>query len=114
MVADNSGAKVIEVITVLGGAAADRGRIGDIVSASVKLALPHGNVKRKTVVKALIVRQKQTFQRRDGSAIRFSENAAVLVDANKEPLGTRVFGPIPREIRDLGYQKIVSLAPEVL
>lgn len=115
VVADNSGAKVIEVITVLGGAAKDKGTIGTVVSAAVKVALPHGNVKRKSVVKALVVRQKQNYQRKDGSVIRFGENAAVLIDpANKEPVGTRVFGPIPREIRDLGYQKIISLAPEVL
>lgn len=115
VVADNSGAKVIEVITVLGGAARDSATIGDIVSATVKMALPHGNVKRKSLVKALVVRQKQNFQRQDGSTIRFGENAVVLIDpATKEPTGTRVFGPIPREIRDLGYQKIISLAPEVL
>ena len=115
VVADTSGAKTVECITVLGGAGAHNGQIGDIISASVKTALPHGNVKKKAVIKALIVRQRKTYQRADGSAIRFSENAVVLIDpANKEPTGTRVFGPIPREIRERGYQKIISLAPEVI
>lgn len=112
-VADNTGAKEIECITVLGRAKDDDGQIGDIISASVKDAIPRGTVKKKEVVKAVIVRQKKSLAREDGSYIRFSENAAVIIDANKEPRGTRIFGPIPREIRN-GYMKIISLAPEVL
>lgn len=113
-IADNSGARRIECITVLGGAARDGATIGDIISASVKLAAPHGNVKKKAVVKAVIVRQRQTLQRKDGSAIRFDENAAVIVSKDNEPVGSRIFGPIPRELRDLGFRKIISLAEEVL
>lgn len=113
-IADNTGARVIECITVLGGAARDAATVGDIISASVKVASPHGQVKRKALVKAVIVRQKKTMQRTDGSNIRFDENAAVIIDANKEPVGTRIFGPIPRELRDMGYRKIISLAQEVL
>lgn len=114
-IADNSGARRIECITVLGGAKRDGATIGDIISASVKLAAPHGNVKKKAIVRAVIVRQRQTLQRKDGSAIRFDENAAVIVNKdNNEPLGTRIFGPIPRELRDSGYRKIISLAEEVL
>lgn len=113
-IADNTGARVIECITVLGGAARAAATVGDIISASVKVASPHGQVKRKALVKAVIVRQKKTMQRTDGSNIRFDENAAVIIDANKEPIGTRIFGPIPRELRDMGYRKIISLAQEVL
>lgn len=113
-IADNSGARRIECITVLGGAARDGAIIGDIISASVKLAAPHGNIKKKAVIKAVVVRQRQTLQRKDGSAIRFDENAAVIVGKDNEPVGTRIFGPIPRELRDLGFRKIISLAEEVL
>lgn len=113
-IADNSGARRIECITVLGGAKRDGAIVGDIISASVKLAAPHGNIKKKAVVRAVIVRQRQTLQRKDGSAIRFDENAAVIVTKDNEPTGTRIFGPIPRELRDLGYRKIISLAEEVL
>ncbi|MFA6963712.1 MAG: 50S ribosomal protein L14 [Patescibacteria group bacterium] len=112
-VADNTGAKEIECITVLGRAKRCGGEIGDIISASVKDAIPRGTVKKKEVVKAVIVRQAKHFAREDGSYISFDENAAVIIDANKEPRGTRIFGPIPREIRN-GYMKIISLAPEVL
>ncbi len=113
-VADNTGAKVIECITVLGRAKDDQGELGDLISASVKTAIPRGNVKRKEVVRAVIVRQKKAFAREDGSYITFSENAAVIIDpANGNPRGTRIFGPIPRELRR-GYMKIISLAPEVL
>lgn len=114
IIADNSGARRIECITVLGDAPRDGAVIGHIISASVKLAAPHGNIKKKAVVKAVIVRQRQTLQRKDGSAIRFDENAAVIVDKNNDPVGTRIFGPIPRELRDLGFRKIISLAEEVL
>ncbi len=112
-VADNTGAKEIECITVLGRANKRGGQIGDIISATVKVAIPRGTVKKKDVVKAVIVRQTKPFSREDGSYISFSENAAVIIDTNKEPRGTRIFGPIPREIRN-GYMKIISLAPEVL
>lgn len=113
-VADNTGAKELECITVLGRAKRDGAELGDIISASVKSAIPRGTVKKKDVVKAVIVRQAKPYSREDGSAIRFSENAAVIIDPNtKEPRGTRIFGPIPREIRN-GYMKIISLAPEVL
>jgi len=112
-VADNTGAKEIECITVLGRARRDGAKIGDIITCSVKDAIPRGTVKKKEVVKVVIVRQCQPLRREDGSYIRFSENAGVIIDANKEPRGTRIFGPIPREIRS-GYMKIISLAPEVL
>jgi large subunit ribosomal protein L14 len=113
-VADNSGAKELQVITVLGGAKKDAGGIGCIVSASVKSASPDGAVKKKEVVKAVIVRTVHHHQRPDGSAVRFDDNAAIIINADKTPRGTRVFGPIPRELRELGYNKIISLAPEVV
>jgi large subunit ribosomal protein L14 len=112
-IADNTGAKEIECITVLGRAKRDAAVIGDIISASVKVAIPRGTVKRKEIVKAVIVRQKKAIAREDGSCISFSENAAVIIDAQGNPIGTRIFGPIPRELRR-GYMKIISLAPEVL
>lgn len=112
-VADNTGAKEIECITVLGRAQKNGGQLGDIISASVKDAIPRGTVKKKDVVRAVIVRQRKPYGREDGSYITFSENAAVIIDANKEPRGTRIFGPIPRELR-ADYMKIISLAPEVL
>ena len=114
-VADNSGAKEIQVITVLGGAKRDGGGIGDIVSASVKSATPDGTVKKKEVVKAVIARTVHIHQRSDGSTVRFDDNAAIIINpADKTPRGTRVFGPIPRELRERGYMKIISLAPEVV
>jgi large subunit ribosomal protein L14 len=113
-VADNSGAKELGVITVLGGASHDGASIGDIVSAAVKSASPDGTVKKKEVVKAVIVRTVKAVQRPDGSNIRFDDNAAVIIGTDKNPRGTRVFGPVGRELRDRGYTKIVSLAPEVL
>jgi large subunit ribosomal protein L14 len=113
-VADNSGAKEILCIKVLGGSRRRYARVGDIITASVKLADPHGNTKKKAVVKAVIVRTINQIRRKDGSTIKFDENAAVLINDDKTPKATRVFGPIPRELRDLGYAKIVSLAPEVL
>ncbi|MCQ2380363.1 MAG: 50S ribosomal protein L14 [Victivallaceae bacterium] len=112
-VADNSGAKQLLVITVLGQARKAAG-IGDIVSCAVEEALPDGNVKRGARVKAVIVRTKQKIRRPDGSYLGFDENAAVLIDKEKNPVGTRVFGPVARELRDKGFVKIVSLAPEVL
>jgi large subunit ribosomal protein L14 len=113
-VADNTGAKELQVITVLGGAKKDAGTIGCIVSASVKSATPDGTVKKKEVVKAVIVRTTRAQQRVDGSTVRFDDNAAIIINADKTPRGTRVFGPIPRELRELGYGKIISLAPEVV
>ena len=113
-VADNSGAKELGVIRVLGGTRARYARVGDIVTCSVKEAAPNGNVKKKAIVRAVIVRTRQPIRRPDGSTIRFDENAAVLVNDDKTPKGTRVFGPIPRELREKGFMKIISLAPEVL
>jgi large subunit ribosomal protein L14 len=113
-VADNSGAKRIACITVLGGSTGKYGRLGDIISASVKEASPDGNVKKGQVVKAVIVRTAKEQRRRDGSYIRFDRNAAVLISESREPVGTRVFGPVARELREKKFMKIVSLAPEVL
>lgn len=113
-VADNSGAKRIACITILGGSSGKYGSLGDIISASVKEAVPHSNVKKGSVVKAVIVRTTKEHRRRDGSYIKFDRNAAVLINDSKEPLGTRVFGPVARELREKQFMKIVSLAPEVL
>jgi large subunit ribosomal protein L14 len=113
-VADNSGAKRIACITVLGGSSGKYGRLGDIISASVKEASPDGNIKKGQVVKAVIVRTAKEQRRRDGSYIRFDRNAAVLINESREPVGTRVFGPVARELREKKFMKIVSLAPEVL
>ena len=113
-VADNSGAKELLCIRVLGGTKRHYAGVGDIIVASVKTADPKGNTKRKSVVKALVVRTTNQIRRKDGSTIRFDENAAVLVNDDGTPKGTRIFGPVPRELRDGGYMKIISLAPEVL
>jgi large subunit ribosomal protein L14 len=113
-VADNSGAKQLLCIRVLGGTRRRYARVGDIIVATVKDAAPSGNVKRKSVVKAVVVRTSDQIRRKDGSTIRFDENAAVIIDDQKLPRATRIFGPVPRELRDKGYMKIVSLAPEVL
>lgn len=114
-VADNSGAKRLMVIRVLGGYKKRFARIGDIITCTVKEAAPRGMVKKGEVVHAVVVRQKKETRREDGTYIRFSENAAVIINKeNKEPKGTRIFGPVGRELRAKGYQKIVSLAPEVL
>lgn len=113
-VADNSGAKLLVCFKVIGGSKRRYARIGDIVVASVKEAAPGGLVKKKEVVKAVIVRQKKNLRRKDGSYIRFDENAAVIIDKDKNPRGTRIFGPVARELRDKKYSKIVSLAPEIL
>lgn len=113
-VADNSGAKSVLCIRVLGGTGRRYARVGDIIVCSVKDASPTGNVKKKSVVKAVVVRTRDQIQRKDGSTIRFDDNAVVIVGDDKQPKATRVFGPVPRELRDLGYSKIVSLAPEVL
>jgi len=113
-VTDNSGAKEILCIRVLGGTKRRYARVGDIIVATVKQATAVGVVKRKSVIRAVVVRTRDTIQRKDGSTISFDDNAAVIIDDDKNPKGTRVFGPVPRELRDLGYAKIISLAPEVL
>lgn len=114
VVCDNSGAKEILCIKVLGGSKRRYAKVGDIITASVKQAAPNGTVKKKAVVKAVVVRTKNIIRRKDGSTIRFDDNAAVIIGDDKNPKATRIFGPVPRELRDLGYAKIVSLAPEVL
>ena len=113
-VADNTGAKKIECIKVLGGSKRRYASIGDIIVVSVKEAIPRGKVKKGSVHKAVIVRTKQGVFRNDGSKVRFDSNAAVLTDEKGEPLGTRIFGPVTRELRSKGQMKIISLAPEVL
>ena len=113
-VADNTGAKEIMCIRVMGGSFRKFGNIGDIIVASVKSASPGGVVKKGDVVKAVIVRTKKGLRRKDGSYIRFDENAAVIIKDDKTPRGTRIFGPVARELRDGEYMKIISLAPEVL
>jgi large subunit ribosomal protein L14 len=113
-VADNSGAQKVQVIRLLGGSRKKYGSIGDIIVVSVKSAIPGGAVKKGEVSRAVIVRTRKEIRRPDGSYIRFDENAAVLLDAQDEPRGTRIFGPVARELRDKQFMKIVSLAPEVL
>ena len=113
-VADNTGAKEIKCIRVLGGAKRKYGNIGDVVVASVRKAAPNGTVKKGEVVKAVIVRSTRGVRRADGSYVRFDDNAAVLIKDDKNPRGTRIFGPVARELRDKDYMKILSLAPEVL
>lgn len=112
-VADNTGAKMIQVIQVLGGTRRRSAQLGDVVVASVKIAEPRRMIKKKEIVHAVIVRQRKAMRRKDGSTIRFDDNAAVIVEG-LEPVGNRIFGPVARELRDKGFQKIVSLAPEVL
>lgn len=113
-VADNSGAKEILCIRVLGGTKKRYAGVGDVIVATVKQASPTGNVKKKSVVKAVVVRTTNTIRRKDGSTIKFDENAAVILADDKQPKATRIFGPVPRELRESGYAKIISLAPEVL
>lgn len=113
-VADNTGAREILCIRVLGGSRRRYGGVGDIIVATVKQAIPSGSVRKGDVVRAVIVRTAKEYGRPDGSYIKFDENAAVLVDEHKNPRGTRIFGPVGRELRDKGFMKIVSLAPEVL
>ncbi len=113
-VADNSGAKEIMCIKVLGGSKRRYASVGDVITASVKKALPDGKVKKGQVVKAVIVRTHKEVQRENGSIIRFDDNAAVILDGKKDPIGTRIFGPVAREVRYANFMKIVSLAPEVL
>lgn len=113
-VADNSGAKVVMCFRVLGGTRRRYAHVGDVIVCSVKEAVPGGTVKRKEVCKAVVVRTTRAVRRKDGSYIRFSDNAAVIVNDAGEPRGTRIFGPVARELREKNYMKIVSLAPEVL
>ena len=113
-VADNTGAKEIKCIRVLGGSGRKYGNIGDIIVASVRKAAPGGQVKKGEVVKAVIVRSAKGVRRNDGTYVRFDENAAVLIKDDKNPRGTRIFGPVARELRDKDYMKILSLAPEVI
>ncbi|CCX93657.1 MAG: 50S ribosomal protein L14 [Oscillospiraceae bacterium] len=113
-VADNTGAKEIHCIRVLGGSKRKYGNIGDVIVASVRKAAPGGTVKKGEVVKAVIVRTKRGVRREDGSYVRFDENAAVIIKEDKNPKGTRIFGPVARELRERDYMKILSLAPEVI
>ncbi|MEJ0062516.1 MAG: 50S ribosomal protein L14 [Alphaproteobacteria bacterium] len=113
-VADNSGAKLVACIKVLGGSKRKFASVGDVIVVSVKDAIPRGRVKKGDVHKAVIVRTRKEVRRDDGTSIRFDTNAAVLVNKDKEPIGTRVFGPVTRELRNLGFMKIISLAEEVL
>jgi len=113
-IADNTGAKEIMCIRVLGGSFRRTGGIGDTIVASVKSAIPGGMVKKGEIVKAVIVRTRKGLRRADGSGIKFDDNAAVIIDAQKQPRGTRIFGPVARELREREYMKIISLAPEVL
>ena len=113
-VADNTGAKIVKCIKVLGGSKRRYARLGDLVVVSVKEASPKGVAKKKSVERAVVVRQVKEYSRKDGTSIRFDENAVVIVNDDKQPKGTRVFGPVARELRERGYQKIISQAPEVL
>jgi large subunit ribosomal protein L14 len=113
-VCDNSGAKEILCIKVLGGTRRRYAGVGDVIVASVKQASPMGAVKKKSVVRAVVVRTKNPIKRKDGSMLAFDDNSAVIIDNDKQPKATRIFGPVPRELRDKGYNKIISLAPEVL
>ena len=113
-VADNSGAKRVQCIKVLGGAKRRYASVGDVIVVSVKEAIPRGRVKKGDVLQAIVVRTSQAIKRKDGSVIRFDKNAAVIVNKQSEPIGTRIFGPVPRELRAKNHMKIISLAPEVL
>ena len=113
-VADNSGARKLQMILPLGGASGKKAGLGDVITAAVKEASPDGQVKKGKVVKAVVVRLRKEARRRDGTYIRFDKNAAVLVNKQSEPIGTRIFGPVPRELRAKNHLKIISLAPEVL
>ncbi len=114
VVADNSGAKVIECFRVLGGSAKKYGRLGDVIVAAVKEAVPNSQIEKGDVVKAVIVRTRKEQRRSDGSYVRFDDNAAVIIDDAKNPRGTRIFGPVARELREKNFTKILSLAPEVV
>ena len=113
-VADNSGARKVQCIRVLGGTRRRYARVGDVIVVSVKDAIPNSPVKKGSVVKAVVVRTKKEYSRKDGTLIRFSDNAAVVINEAREPIGTRIFGPVARELREKKFMRIVSLAPEVL
>ncbi|HVN26097.1 MAG TPA: 50S ribosomal protein L14 [Candidatus Paceibacterota bacterium] len=113
-VADNSGAKVVRCFRILGGTRHRYANIGDIVVASVQSAEPRKSVKKKDVVKVLVVRTRNAMRRKDGSYVRFDENAVVLIDAKKEPVATRIFGPLPRELKEKGYEKLMTMAEEIV
>ncbi len=113
-VADNSGAKIVRCFRILGGSRKRYAHLGDIIIASVQVAEPRKAIKKKDIVKAVVVRTHNAVRRADGSYIRFDENAVVLIDEKKEPRGTRIFGPLPREIKDMGYESLISLAEEVI
>ncbi len=113
-VSDNSGAKLVKCITVLGGSKAQRGEVGDIIVGSVRKRLPTSDIKKGEIVRGVIVRTRSAYRRKDGSYIRFDDNAIVLVNNQMEPVGTRIFGPVPRELREKKMMRILSLAPEVL
>lgn len=113
-VCDNSGAKEVLCIRVLGGSRRRYARVGDVIVVTVKDAAPNGTVRKKSVVRAVVVRTRDQIRRKDGSTIRFDDNAAVIIGEDKLPRATRIFGPVPRELRDMGYARIISLAPEVL
>lgn len=113
-VADNSGAKLVQCFRILGATKRRYAVVGDIVVASVKVAEPRKTIKKKDVVRVLIVRQKNAMRRADGSYVRFDENAAIIVDAKKEPVATRVFGPLPRELKEKGFEKLMSMAEEIV
>ena len=112
--ADNSGAREVECIKVLGGSRRRYAAVGDVIIVAIKSAIPTGKVKKGEVARAVVVRQRKDIKRKDGTVIRFDTNAAVLIDKKNEPIGTRIFGPVARELRGSGFMKIVSLAPEVL
>lgn len=113
-VADNSGAKTIRCFRILGGTKRRYAQIGDIIVASVQIAEPRKEIKKKDIVRAVVVRQKRALRRPDGSYIRFDENAAVIIDNKKEPIATRIFGPIPRELKERGYTKLMTMAEEIV
>jgi len=113
-VADNSGAKIVRCFRILGGTRHRYAGVGDIIVASVQTAEPRKNVKKKDVVKVLVVRTKNALRRKDGSYVRFDENAVVLIDAKKEPVATRIFGPLPRELKEKGYEKLMTMAEEIV
>ena len=113
-VADNSGAKIVRCFRILGGSGRRYAGVGDIIVASVQTAEPRKTVKKKDVVKVLVVRTKNALRRKDGSYVRFDENAVILVDAKKEPMGTRVFGPLPRELKERGFEKLMTMAEEIV
>lgn len=113
-VADNSGAKIVRCFRVLGGTRRRYAQVGDIVVASVQVAEPRKTLKKKDIVKVLIVRQRNALRRPDGSYVRFGENAVVVIDAKKEPIATRIFGPLPRELKSMGYEKLMTMAEEIV